>query len=173
MADGKTHFIAYRKGYWVFPCITFFVWISTAFYYWEPIEHVLRILEFASASYFLGRYICPDLDQAGTSSADGRMAKEIPGLGYVLYMYWTLYALTMSAAAKALGLSKGYLGAHRTILTHSYPGTMIRVYWFFQPLLPFLQYIMTVISVELMCEIVIGFSIAMLYSDSIHYRLDK
>ncbi len=172
MSDGTVHFKYYQRGYATLPIITAAVWLSTALYYWPPIEKVLLSLEFASVLYLLGRWIDPDLDQAGTSSADSRMAKEIPLLGYIFYLYWTSYALSMSALAKLLGASRGHLGAHRTWLTHSYFGTIVRVAYFNIPVIT--VFIFTGFHPPGWFEhYLVGMTIAFIYSDSIHYRLDR
>lgn len=173
MADGQTHYKYWKKGTKTLPIITIVVWLSTAFYYWRPIETVLVILEMSSVLYHLGRWIDPDLDQAGTSSADGRMVKEIPFFGYLFYIWWTIYALLMSAIVKVLGLSKGYLGAHRSKLTHSYVGTAIRVVWFNIPIVFLLIVFDANVNIEFARNYLIAMMLAFSYSDSRHYRLDK
>jgi uncharacterized membrane protein len=171
VSDGATHYAYYKRGYATLPAVTAVLWLSTIFYYWEPVEQALRSLLFASFLYLLGRWVDPDLDQAGTSSADSRMVKEIPILGYFLYLYWTAYALSMSALARLLRVSAGHLGAHRTWLTHSYLGTLIRVGYFNIPVIAGLM--LTGFHPPLLSNYLAGMVIAFAYADSIHYRLDR
>jgi hypothetical protein len=100
------------------------------------------------------------------------MAKEIPLLGYVFYMYWTAYALSMSALAKLLRVSRGHLGAHRTWLTHSYFGTIVRVAYFNLPIIAGLTFT-GFHPPGWFGSYLTAMTIAFAYSDSIHYKLDR
>lgn len=170
MADGKTHLKSFKKGWVTLPIITFLVWISTAFFYWRPMETVIETLEISCLLYSLGYYICPDLDQPGVSSADSRMSK-IWIIGIPLFLWWTLYALLMGAISKAFG-GKSNLDSHRKWFTHSYFGTALRVIWLYIPFLPFLQYAPEYITDGMMYQIVLATFIALCVSDSRHYKLD-
>jgi hypothetical protein len=172
MTDGKTHFYYWRKGIKTLPLITLGVWLTTIPIYWGPgIERVLIILEMASMIYPFGAINDPDLDQPGISAAEGRMAK-IPGLGYFLILYWTTYALLMSAIAKATKVSKGSLGSHRTRFTHSFWGTLIRIVWTKIPEIIIYNLLGLHISQEYIVDFVIASIIAFTYSDGIHYYHD-
>jgi hypothetical protein len=172
VADGVTHYYYWRKGVKTLPLITLGVWLTTIPIYWGPIiEHVLLTLEMACVLYLFGAVNDPDLDQAGISSAEGRMAK-IPILGYFMILYWTAYALLVSAIAKTTKASKGALGAHRVWFTHSFLGTLIRIVWANIPLILFCKGLHIEIPKEIMIEYILANVIAFTYSDAIHYYHD-
>ena len=173
MADGVTHYYYWRKGVKTLPLITLGTWVSTIFVYWGPgIEYVLLTLEMASVIYLGGRYIGPDLDLVGTSQDDSRMVKELWIFGSIFYLYWTAYALLMSAIAKTTKASKGALGAHRVWFTHSFLGTLIRIVWANIPLVLFCKGLHIEIPKEIMIEYILANVIAFTYSDAIHYYHD-
>jgi uncharacterized metal-binding protein len=107
--------------------------------------------------YLLGRYIDPDLDQVGITSAEGRLMRELKIVGVLVTAWFVPY---------------GYAMKHRSFLSH-FPGvsTAIRLgwllvlpllaVWYFQPSLP-------VWAVPVLAAVFAGLTLA----DTVHYLLD-
>jgi hypothetical protein len=176
MSDGATHFRYYQKAIpplvWI---VTFFLVIALwaqSYFWWGVVGHWNLIM---MQYVLIIRYVDPDLDQIGITSADGRMIREIPVFGYLFSGWWTIYAYAMNVLCAITGTSKGKLGAHRSLFTHTlFPGTIIRVIWFNIPVFAILMYIKIDLSVYGMdiLSYISTQTIAMMLGDVIHYRLD-
>ena len=187
MATGKEHFEAYKDGnVFIFPWFIALV-ISSFVIRDNPMLLVIQgVLLSAAWQYIIVcRYIDPDLDHITITDSESRMRKELPIIGYVFVLYWTVYAAMLNIIAVGLGISHGRLGAHRSILSHSYFGTIGRMVWFNIPViiianvwndvmtvndLP--QYVITWTS-SITLYYFIGQLFAILRADSIHYKMDE
>lgn len=108
--------------------------------------------------YLTGRYIDPDLDQMGTTGAEGRMVNEIPVIGHFLYGHWSTYGSI-------------FRKHHRSIWTH-FPvlSTLIRIVYQLYPLFVviFLKDAFHMWMLYLLFGILIGLS----FADLLHYIED-
>lgn len=127
MSDGVTHHEYWKKG--LVPVgIACAIGFATGFFYWNGYPAMFFLWTFLS--YLSGRYVDPDLDQEGITSAEGRMGRELGFFGLLWKWWWMLYALLLGYAIKRLKIRGAIGGTHRTILSHSIvPGTPIRMFF--------------------------------------------
>lgn len=127
MADGATHHEYWEKG--LKPvAIACAIGFATGLFYAQgyPAEFFFWFF----VHYLSGRYIDPDLDQEGITSAEGRMGRELGFFGLLWKWWWMLYALLLGYAIKRLKIKGAIGGTHRTWLSHSVvPGTPIRMFF--------------------------------------------
>lgn len=116
--------------------------------------------------YFLGRYLDPDLDLLGLSSAEGRLMRELKIIGVVITMWFLPYAYVM----RFVGLGRK---GHRNFFSH-FPGvsTAIRLIWLlvpiYTPVIYFAGYQPGWLDANLLSGVWLGLTIA----DTIHYFAD-
>lgn len=127
MSDGQTHHRVWRRNLLLVPPLTVITYLAT-----DGLGVICFTKFCLSASviisagvptgYLMGRYIDPDLDQMGTTAAEGRLVNEIPILGHFLYGHWSTYGSI-------------FRKHHRSIITH-FPvlSTIIRIIYQFYPL---------------------------------------
>lgn len=109
--------------------------------------------------YGMGRYIDPDLDQMGTTAAEGRMVNEIPILGVFLYGHWATYGAI-------------FRKKHRSFLTH-FPlvSTGIRLFYQFYGIFLILSLKNWIFPWIL--HLFIGIFIGLSFADFLHWKEDK
>jgi hypothetical protein len=174
MSDGYTHYQYYKKGRIIF-VVAMVTSIATALFF-VTIPHIWMMPGFIGLTFLQylvwPPYVDPDLDQIGITAADGRMIRQIPVFGYLFSLWWTMYAYVMNILCLITGTSKGKLGAHRSILTHSYPGTLIRVFWLNVPIGVPVTWFAIPIPSQYIFIYLSSQTIALLVADKIHYSLD-
>lgn len=161
MPDGATH-LRYLKAA-ALPIVGVYVVLEIVHPNWWP------YLGSAVFWYWTTRYFDPDLDQISITSAEGRMMRELPFIGFFMTAWWTLYAGIMN-----LVLGKG---AHRSWLTHSIlPGTIFRAIWFWLPY-SILGYFLLGKGVNIfgpwLQPVLVGQLISWGLADLIHITLDR
>lgn len=138
MPDGKTHNQYFRLG--ILPVITSStiacgivgawlykdggIWLasySIEFWFWLNIW------------YLAGHYVSPDWDLIGVTADEGRLLREGGLFGAFLFGYSSFYAALMNYFSRVFRI-KGIAGAHRSWLTHSPIGTLIRAFFLDMPL---------------------------------------
>lgn len=96
-------------------------------------SYVLEFWLWANFWYISGRIIDPDLDLIGVSAAEGRALREGGIFGVFFFGYSSFYSALMYYLSKKLHI-RGIAGAHRSWLTHSPIGTLIRICFINAPL---------------------------------------
>lgn len=106
--------------------------------------------------YALGRWVDPDLDQVGVSSAEGRIINDFKILGYVIVGYTTIYGAV-------------FRRYHRSFITH-FPGvsTAIRLVYLFWWL-----YFTINILYDYQIMVGIGVWVGLTLSDLVHFIVDN
>lgn len=150
MPDGLTHRKYHKR--WQFPVFAVstvvFGIIAISLAVSENLYQAAYVLEFwfwINVWYSLGSVIDPDLDLLGVSKSEGEILKRYGILGVFIFAYSSLYAASMHYIAMKFKV-KGLFGAHRSWLTHSPIGTLIRVIFVNAPL----AYLYQIVSVSLL-----------------------
>lgn len=186
MPDGATHAKYHTLGFIPLVASTTAAAIVSSLFLmnkgdWWVIAYILELWFWVLFWYYAGRYIDPDWDQVTMTKAEGNFTRELGLLGAFMYGYSSFYAALMNYFARKLGIKGGIAGAHRTWLTHSPIGTLIRMGFINAPLvyayniakIPFAYFDLTLmlastdIAVFLLAQLV-GLGIA----DGIHVILD-
>ena len=109
----------------------------------------------AILGYSLGAFIDPDLDQIGTTAAEGRIVNALPIVGSFIYGYTSIYGSL-------------FRKHHRSFWTH-FPvvSTAIRCMWFFWWI-----YFVVPESYDWMFQLGWGAFIGLCIADTIHWVLD-
>jgi len=124
-------------------------------------------------SYLSGKYIEPDLDQPALTVSDSSMKRDFPIVGYLMVLWWTIYAYVVFALALITGKTNGYLGGHRTWASHSiFPGTVLRQIWLDIPIMvPF--WIFNWDVNQSIIPIVLGQFAGLAINDLLHLKYDR
>jgi len=148
MPDGKTHHKIWKTG-WII--------VIPASLYVLSIDTGIGIG--IAMGYLWGAYITPDWDLTGTTRDEGRMMRQLPIIGIVLY--------GISSAYGAIFRHK-----HRSFITHfPYISTAIRLIFIFWWLTVLYHY--GIISYqEWHLHLAIGIFIGLGFSDALHYAAD-
>ena len=166
MSDGQTHHRKWRQGWkYALPlsvCVYGLVdplglsWSCSAIgcFSGNTVVSVGALL-----GYALGRYVDPDLDQMGTTAAEGRLVNEIPIFGAFLYGHWATYGAL-------------FRKHHRSFWTH-YPGvsTIIRLIYQFYPL--FIIFWLKDWNPPFIYQIFLGMFFGLTLADLLHFWEDK
>ncbi len=107
-------------------------------------SYILEFWVWTNFWYYAGKILDPDLDLIGVTASEGRALRGGGLLGVLFYGYSSFYAALMYYLTKKFHI-KGIAGAHRSWLTHSPLGTIIRIVFFNAPL----AYLYQMISVFL------------------------
>lgn len=95
--------------------------------------YVLEFWFWMNFWYYAGRVVDPDLDLIGVSAAEGRALRNMGLMGTLFFGYSSFYAALMQYVARKFKI-KGLFGSHRSWLTHSPIGTLIRIFFINAPL---------------------------------------
>jgi hypothetical protein len=166
MSDGKVHHKKWRQGWIVALPLSLIVYGLV-----DPFHPAWSCSQLGCFSgntvvslgvllgYGMGRYIDPDLDQMGTTGAEGRLVNEIPILGVFLYGHWATYGAI-------------FRKHHRSFWTH-YPGvsTLIRLIYQFYPL--FLILWLKDWNYAFIWQTFWGMLLGLSLADYLHFREDK
>lgn len=163
MSDGKRHHEVWRQNrIWVLP-LSFISYLlldplGSYCFPWFCVANKVFAAVGVILGYFMGRYIDPDLDQMGATSADGRLVNEIPIIGVFLYGHWSTYGAF-------------FRKHHRSIWTH-FPvlSTSIRIIYQFYGLfiILFLKHWWNLPIISVFLGMLIGLS----FADLLHYMED-
>lgn len=169
--DGPTHYYWWRYGAITVMVVTLLVAVILVCS--GLIQHVWQVLVWVNINYFITRWIDPDLDQIGMTSADNRMVRELKIIGLVFAFYWTVYAFLIFAIVWMLGRAHPWYQGHRSFLSHSYLGTFGRIIWFNIPVYKTLEIFSIMPYDWTVIQYLIGQVIAFVIADTIHYLVDK
>jgi|WetSurMetagenome_2_1015567.scaffolds.fasta_scaffold122731_4 hypothetical protein len=149
MPSGIVHYHYYKYGYIVILPLS--AWIAI-FYY--PIIGLSML-----AGFSLGRYVTPDWDLVGTSEDEGRMIREVPVLGILLYGFSSIYGAF-------------FRRHHRSWMTHfpiiSTLGRMLLLFWW----IPLVYYFFKMQNTTIITDFPFGILIGLSTADAIHWFLD-
>lgn len=166
MSDGRTHHNVWRQGWILALPLSLLVYAFVDLF--RPAWNCSWLGCFSGNTvytlgtifgYAMGRYIDPDLDMMGSTSADGRLVNEIPILGVFLYGHWATYGAI-------------FRRHHRSFWTHC-PGvsTAIRIFYQFYPL--FVIIWLKDWNYVFIFQIFWGMFFGLTLADFLHFREDK
>lgn len=122
MPDGATHYTYWKRGLAaIIPTSGIIFAYGLAFNTYVA-EFALWLLFW----YWMGRYIDPDWDQHGMTSAEGRIQREHPLLAMFVLPVSTFYVSQVYFLVRVFKIGGAIGGTHRTWLTHSLIGTLHR-----------------------------------------------
>lgn len=96
-------------------------------------SYVLEFWFWTNVWYVSGSIISPDLDLLGVNVSEGAALRKYGLLGVFFFGYSSFYAALMQYIARKFKI-KGLFGSHRSWLTHSPIGTLIRIFFINAPL---------------------------------------
>lgn len=152
MPDGATHHKIHQKG------LPLAILASVgSFYLFRDYAPPVGLM----VGYLMGRWIDPDLDQMGTTQAEGRMVNELPVVGVFFYGWWSIYGSI-------------FRRHHRSFITH-FPGvsTFVRMLWGFWwvALLPYFGLVTGGWATSLLL-LMVGVFLGQTLADALHWAAD-